>query len=206
MQKIPTILLLCIYSMFSEAACEVVVDFATELPPQTTTTRGVVISFEYDFLRDQYYLSWQKGNRQSELFGPFPFTMACATASVRWESDDYLLLERGCGTFCWYVKIFHLFDSGPFDIPDYERVERPLSFDDERNLLAYYYAQDLIRVRNLNTGYEQEITTKYACEFASGLCISNVTFNGSTLNYNWRGSQTGEQISTLLSRELLQND
>lgn len=198
------ILIVSSCSLLSHAACIDVVDLSIELPAQVTTDRGTLLAYQYDLVNDQYSLRWQKGDSESDVFGPFSLTMACTTPAVRWESEQFLLMERGCGTFCWYVKIFRLADSSTIGAPGYQRIERPLAFDFARNLLAYYYDQNLIRVKNLDTGYEQEIRTRYDCEYYSGLCFGDVVIEGATLNYSWRRGQNGEPISAQLDIELIQ--
>lgn len=204
MQKLFVVLLFIngFYAFSSEAACIDVVDLSTELPAQITTARGTGVSFIYDFDTDHYSLSWQKDSFDSEWYGPFPLTMACGTSAVRWESSQFLLLESGCGTFCWYTNIFQLSDIASTQAPAYQRIERPLAFDEKRNLLVYYYSQNLIHIRNLNTGLEQEIQTAYECEFASGLCFGDVRFSEDELLYSWHRGQNGEPLSVKLASEM----
>lgn len=187
--------------MASQAACIDVVDLSVELPAQVSTPANTIISFDYDLVDDQYSLSLHKGSSESERFGPFPLTMSCGTATVRWESDDFLLLERACGTFCWYAKIFYLADTPAPNVASYQRIERPLAFDGNTDRLAYYHSQNLIRVRNLRTGDEQEIRTKYDCEYYSGLCFGDVQITGQQLQYSWVSDQNGERISVVLDVE-----
>jgi hypothetical protein len=185
------------------AICINVVDLATELPPEFTTKENVQISFQYDLNLDTYTLTWKQGNRSGGPFGPFSLTMSCGTPELKWENKNFLLFERGCGTFCWYVKIFSLLPDEFQEVPEYQRIERPLAFDSDRNLLAYYYSQDTIHVKNLVSGYEQVVNTAYKCEFYSGLCINEVQFNNDSLEYNWRLNPSGEKISVSLEDRLI---
>ena len=202
MQRILIFLAITAFSNLAHSICIDVVDLSVELPAQYATSGNVLISYQYDFTDDQYYLTLQRGNTQSDLFGPFPFTMSCGTAGIRWESDRFLVLERGCGTFCWYAKVFQLPDRGSIDTPDYQRIERPLAFDAKNSLLAYYYEQNLIRIKNLISGVEQEIRTQYDCQYNSGLCFGEVEIDGDKLSYTWREGQGGEQISVELESGL----
>jgi hypothetical protein len=198
MQRILVILAITAFSNLAYSACIDVVDLAVELPAQYATSGNVLISYQYDLTDDQYFLSLRRGNSQSELFGPFPLTMACGTAEVRWENDQFLVLERGCGTFFWYAKIFQFPDRSSIDAPAYQRIERPLAFDSQNKLLAYYHSQNLIRIKNLVTGVEQEIRTQYDCEYYSGLCFGDVQIEGGELSYTWHEGQGGERISVEL--------
>ncbi len=199
LQKVGIFLLLVAAPVFSHSACIDVVDLRVELPPQSVTDSGVMLSYQYDLISDQYSLSWTRQGTTSQMFGPFPMTMSCGTPSVRWENEEFLLMGRGCGTFCWYVKIFYLVENAGNEVPYYQRIESPLAFDPERNLLAYYHAQDVIGVRNLISGQTQLIDTAYACEFRSGLCFNDVRFDGQLLRYNWRRGQQGEPLSAPLA-------
>ena len=179
----------------TRAACIDVVDFATELPASITTAGGTTIAYDYDLQRDHYTMSWQTRISRGGPFGPFAMTMSCGTVGLRWETDEFLVFTRGCGTFCWYAKIFGLI---PGTEP-YRKIDRPLAFDVVSDLLAVYSSQDTIEVRNLQTDYTQSITTEQ-CQFASGLCFSDVTFTEQTLTYTWRSS--GEQFSVNLDSDL----
>jgi hypothetical protein len=175
------------------AACKDVVDLSTELPATFTTQGKVVISYQYDLMTDKYSLAWKRGDSSDGPFGPFPLTMSCGTASLKWETDQFLVFERGCGTFCWYAKVFALVDGAP----RYQRIERPLSFHAASNVIAYYRTQDVIQLRNLVSGFELSVETASRCSFFSGLCISDVSFDGNSLTYTWR--QTGGHITVDLA-------
>jgi hypothetical protein len=183
-------------SIQAVANCIEVVDLSTELPPRFISKAGVVVSYEYDLLRDEYQLSWRSKNVDGGPFGPFPLTMSCGTPALKWESSEFLLFERGCGTFCWYVKIFAL---DPLGLP-YQKIDRPLAFHQGSNLLAYYHSQDVIHVKNLASGQEQSIATELKCDFYSGLCFSDISFGYKSLEYTWRS--TGEIFTVDLSPAL----
>ena len=122
---------------------------------------------------------------------------------MRRENSEFLLFWSGCGTFCWYYQVYSLSPGGPHDVPDYQRVERPLAFDSKRNLIAYYHSQNMIHVKNLITGYEQAVRTEYDCDYYSGLCFTDVRFSGDKLEYTWRELPVGKKLSALLDSELL---
>ena len=194
--KMLCVAVIFVSSIEINAGCTDVVDFTTELPPRFITKAGVIVSYEYDLKRDEYQLSWRRNNAHGGPFGPFHLTMSCGTPALEWETDEFLLFGRGCGTFCWYVKVFAL---GPTGLP-YQKIDRPLAFHLGSNLLAYYQSQDVIHVKNLASGYEQSIATAFKCDFYSGLCISDVSFGYKSLTYTWR--YTGENITVDLSPAL----
>ena len=185
------------------AGCIDVVDLTRELPLSFTTNNNVQIAYSYNLNDDTYTLAWELGDQSGGPFGPFPLTMSCGTPELKWENTDFLIFERGCGTFCWYVKIFSLLPEQYQGVPGYQRIERPLAFDATRNLLAYYDSQDTIHVKNLLTGYEQVVNTAYQCEYYSGLCFRDVQFNADTLEYTWVLNPAGETISVSLDDNLL---
>lgn len=181
-----------------DAACIDVVDVEAELPQNLVTSNNTGVSYSYDLEREQYHVSWGKEGNSGGPYGPFTLTRGCAPAKVKWESDAFLLLEAGCGTFCWYVLVFPLTESNG----DHTRIERPLAFDDTRNLLAYYHAKDIIRIENLINGQQQEVRTVYTCDSASGLCIEEVRFTDTSLEYKWRYDPDSRPLSVLLEEQL----
>lgn len=182
-----------------EARCVDVVDVATELPHHFVTPKNTGVSYLYDLEIEEYFVSWAKDGYRGGPYGPFTLTRGCAPAIVQWESNEYLLLQAGCGTFCWYVLAFPLTKN----TEDYIKIDRPLAFDGTRNLLAYYYAKDIIRVRSLISAYEQEIRTAYECESASGLCFEDTRFTGTSLEYTWRYNPAGQVLTVLLDEQLI---
>jgi hypothetical protein len=193
------IIVLCLWAQGLAAACLQVVDLATELPPTIQTPGGIQVSYDYDLVNDQYELYWQSGESSGGPFGPFPLTMACGTPAFSWESSQFMVFSRGCGTFCWYDLVYALSPSP--GIPKLQKIERPLAFDAERNRVAYYKDQDLIHIRNLETGHEQAIPTVHNCQFQSGLCIADVKFRGNTLEYTWREDPTATPIVVAIDPE-----
>jgi len=181
------------------ARCVDVVDVATELPHHLVTANNTGVSYLYDLEKEEYVVSWTKDGKTGGPYGPFILTRGCAPAKVQWESNEFLLLQAGCGTFCWYVVALPL----TTDTEDYTRIERPLAFDGARNLLAYYHAKDTIRVRSLRSGYEQDIRTSYECESASGLCFDSAWFTETSLEYTWQYNPKGEVLSALLDEQLV---
>lgn len=195
--------LLCSSSMNLLADCIDIAGIEDELQSEFITEGKVHVSFHYKLEKNQYSLSWKRGERQGGPFGPFPLTMSCGTPSLEWANEDFLIFERGCGTFCWYVKVFSLTEHEMHQVPKYQRIARPLAFDSKRNLLAYYHSKDVIHIKNLVSGFEQAVRTVYACETSSGLCFTDVTFNNDELEYTWRWNPAGEKVSHPLIQELL---
>jgi hypothetical protein len=85
----------------------------------------------------------------------------------------------------------------------HQQFERPLAFDPTRNLLAFYHAKDIIRVKSLVTGHEQEIRTAYECEMASGLCFEALRFTPTELEYTWRHNPSQRVLAVPLDEELI---
>lgn len=177
-----------------QAQCIDVVDVATELPHNIVTPNGTSISYFYNLESEQYLLLWSRGEQSGGPYGPYTLTRACAPAQLRWENDRYLLLEAGCGTFCWEVAVIPLAPGGAEDL----KIMRPLAFDAERSLLAFYADKDIIRVRNLLTGREQDIRTAYECDSYSGLCFQDLRFVGNELQYVWRYDPAGPILTAPL--------
>jgi hypothetical protein len=198
------IMLLCSSATYVGADCIDIPGIERELRAGIITEGDVQISYKYTLEKNEFSLSWQLGERSGGPFGPFPLTMSCGTPSLKWENVNFLIFERGCGTFCWYVKVFSLALQEKHQTPGYQRIDRPLAFDSKRNLLAYYYSQNLIHVKNLVSGYEQEVMTIKECEFHSGLCFQDVGFNDAELEYTWRSDAAGKKITHPLEKELLE--
>jgi hypothetical protein len=148
-----------LFSPYVGADCIDIAGIENELPSGFTTKGNVQISYQYKLEKNEFSLSWRLGERSEGPFGPFPLTMSCGIPSLKWENANFLLFERGCGTFCWYVKAFSLATQEEYQTPMYQRIDRPLAFDSKRNLLAYYHSQNVIHLKNLVSGYEQEVIT-----------------------------------------------
>jgi hypothetical protein len=197
------VLLLCFFSPYVGADCIEFAGIENELPSGFTTKGNVQISYQYKLEKNEFSLSWQLEERSGGPFGPFPLTMSCGIPSLKWENANFLLFERGCGTFCWYVKAFSLATQEEHQTPMYQRIDRPLAFDSKRNLLAYYHSQNVIHLKNLVSGYEQEVITIHECEYYSGLCFEGVGFSNDALEYTWRSEAAGMKVSHPLEMELL---
>lgn len=167
-----------------------------ELPSQVTTAAGIKVDYSYNLEKEEYFVSWVKDTARAGPFGPFILQRSCHPAAIVNESNEFLILEANCGTFCWYYDIFSLATAVNSRIVPYQKVWRPLAFDSERNLLANYDSQDLILIKNLITEYEQKVPTAYKCDTGSGLCFRDVTFKNNSLEYIWRsaGLNGGELI------------
>lgn len=187
---------------FVDARCIDVVDVATELPHHELTPNRTGVSYVYDLEKEQYLISWDREHQRGGPYGPFTLTRGCAPARPRWESSEFLLFQAGCGTFCWYLLALPLANTAE----QHQRFERPLAFDQTRNLLAYYYAKDIIRIKSLLTGHEQDIRTMYECETASGLCFEAVRFTTTELQYTWRYNPAGRILAVSLHDQLIDSE
>ncbi len=190
-------LLLTGISPHARAICIDVVDLSVELPATVMTDGGLQLSYEFDLRADTYLLSISGPEVNTDQFGPFPLTMSCGTPAPRWENDDFLITEAGCGTFCWYARIYAL--TGQIGAERYQRIERPLAFHTETNLLAFYLDKDLIRVTNLLTGASQDLLTAYECEYYSGLCFDSVSLERGMLSYRWISADSGPEDGVITS-------
>jgi len=191
--------LLLLLSTGASAQCIRVVDAAAELPHVVQTPGGATIRYFYNLELESYLVIASRGDFTASANGPFHLSLACAPARLRWENDDFVLLEGACGTFCWYVDLIPVAPARAA-----QRVERPLAFDAESSLLAWYADKDLIRVRNVVTGIEQEIRTAYECESASGLCFEDMAFDGDRLLYTWRLNPDGVRLELALDSQLFE--
>jgi hypothetical protein len=198
------ITLLLLTATHVSANCADIAGIEDELPAELTTEGNVEISYQYNLVNNEFSLSWRTEEGTGGPFGPFPLTMSCGIPSLKWKNTDFLIFERGCGTFCWYVKVFSLTTHEKHETPAYQRIDRPLAFDSRRNLLAYYQSQNVISIKNLVSGYEQQVSTIHACEYSSGLCFEDVNLVNDELQYRWISKATGKKISHPLDRELLE--
>jgi hypothetical protein len=172
-----------------------------EYPDEIITRKGTTLTFSYEFGdRETYSYSWAKGSTSGGPIGPNSLQPGCKIPSISHESDEFLLLEKGCGSFCWYFVVLGLTPTGDSTTATHEIIYLPLAFDADRNLVAYYLQPDTISIKNLLTGYKQIFATEYNCESGSGLCFSNVTFTSESLEYRWE-SPTGIGPGELLSKQ-----
>lgn len=177
-----------------------------ELPSEITSQNGVKLTYSYRFEEDEtYFISWARGSVSGGPIGPFHLQPSCQIPRIYDESNEFILLEKGCGSFCWYVDVLGLISSSESNTGSYESVERPLAFDAVRNLLAHYPRKDFIAIKNLLTGYEQVFPTKNVCQSGSGLCFSDITIRSNSLEYSWEsnGIDAGEIISQPLDEGLI---
>lgn len=196
---VSTALTLCMLAAASITAadCIDVVDEASELPHQVTTPGGVDLTYAYDLKPETYSVAWRRGDQAGGPYGPFTLTRGCMPAVLEWESDAFVLLQAGCGTFCWYVLVVPLSGEG-----DVVTVDRPLAFHAGRNLLATYHDKDVIRVSNLLTGRSQDITTVHTCESWSGVCFTEVKMDDTHIEYTWMINPDGEVITAALDERV----
>lgn len=184
-----------------EARCIDVVDAQVELPYHLVTDRNTGISYQYDLEQEQYVISWSREGHRGGPYGPFTLTRGCVPAKIEWESKNFLLLTAGCGTFCWYALVLPMTTS----IDDYIQIERPLAFDESRDLIAYYCEKDVICVKSLLVGQQQKIHIERKCDSASGLCIEDVRFTETSLEYRWRYSPDEQPLTAPLDIRLRRN-
>jgi len=184
-----------------EAQCIDVVDAQLELPFHVVTARNTGISYQYDLEQETYMVSWSKDGRQGGPYGPFTLSRGCSPARMEWESKNFLLLTAGCGTFCWYALVLPM----TIGIRDYVRIERPLAFDESRDLIAHYCAKDIVCIESLLTGQQQRIHTERECDSASGLCIDEVRITETSLEYRWRYSPDEQPLAVPLDNRLRGN-
>ena len=105
-----------------------------ELPREITTQNGTTLTFAYQFAEDEAYsISWAKSAVAGGPIGPFPLQPGCGIPDVLAESNEFILLQKGCGTFCWYAEVLGVALTGASAVVGYERLWRPLAFDTARN-------------------------------------------------------------------------
>jgi hypothetical protein len=175
-----TLLLFC-----SDAAaqCIRVVQAERELPFEVDTPQGNHLSYFYNLATDRYFVIATRSGAGGVPQGPFTLTRGCAPAKLEWESSEFVVLTAGCGTFCWSAAVLPVTTG----LGEPQGALRPLAFDAERNLLAFYEQPGVITVRNLVTRYEQQIQTPKRCPGdASGTCFENLYFAEDAVQYTWK--------------------
>jgi hypothetical protein len=180
----PSLLLAALVLLVSSAAsaqCIRVVDIERELPHEVATPQGNRLSYSYDLATERYHVVVARGTARGQQYGPYALTPGCAPAKLRWESSALVVLTAGCGTFCWTALVLPATEEGAAA----QSISRPLSFDPERNLLAYYAEQGIVRIRNLLTAYEQQVRTPALCVSASATCIQDLRITSRTLDYTF---------------------
>jgi hypothetical protein len=188
----------------SNAAC-IDVLLPDELPAQVVTRNDTVLNYTYRLETEEYFISWLKDSSIGGPLGPFHLERNCLPAAVAVENDNFIVFERNCGTFCWSYSILSLTAVAGSTDDQFRNIMRPLAFDSARSLVAYYASQDLIVIRNLVSGYEQQVPTQYECYTASGLCFDDVELTDSNLMYTWESTTQSddEVISHVLSEALI---
>ncbi len=175
------------------AQCIAVLDVRTELPFEADTPGGKHLSYFYNLALEQYTIRLSRNSEDATAHGPFMLQRSCLPGSLRWESEEFALFESSCGTFCWSVDALAV--SGAT-----LTILRPLAYDQDRNLIAYYADKDVIAIQSLSTMREQRAPTGRICDTASGLCFGDTQFSGNALTYVW---QDGERLSIALDPTLL---
>lgn len=159
--------------------CVRVVDVERDLPHEVDTPLGHHLSYFYNLQAERYVVVAARADGAGVPHGPYALTRGCAPAELRWESAEFVVLSAGCGTFCWSADVLPVASvGGPA-----QRIERPLEFEAERNLLVYYAGQGEVRIRNLTTLYEQEIRMPAPCVSASATCIDSLRLTPVALEY-----------------------
>ena len=167
----------------ARADCAAHPEWEADLPHEVDTPEGNHISYRYDWPTESYFVLATRGGGDGVPRGPYPLTTGgCFAAQVEWESEKYVVLTAGCGSFCFRgVAIPITVDREPVSI------ERPFAFDPERNLVAYYPEPDVIEVINLATGQKQAVRTPAHCPTVSGTCFDDKLYlAGGRLRYVWK--------------------
>jgi hypothetical protein len=178
---------LLVPSSNASAGCIDVLNVRKELPYDVATPMGKSLSYFYNLDREQYVVFLSRNGEEATPHGPFVLQRNCHPATLKWESESFVLFEAGCGTFCWTVDALSMAGQT-------QSVFRPLDFDASRNLILFYAEQDVIGVRNLATLREQKIRTNSPCESASDLCFSDARFSGDRVTYR----QDGRLVTAIL--------
>ncbi len=176
-----SILFASVLAADASARCIDVVNARTELPYEVTTPNGSSVSYFYNLANEQYLVLTAGNGARAVSHGPFVLTRGCAPASLQWESGEFVVLQAGCGTFCWYALALPLRGKGPSQ----QTIQRPLAFDADRNLVVSYSQQNTITISNLASGKQQHTSTARQCRSASEVCFS-VGFNRGELTYTWK--------------------
>jgi hypothetical protein len=187
----PLAILALLASPVAAAQCARVVDVERELPHDVDTPRGNRLSYSYDLASERYYVIATRGEADGVPHGPYSLTRGCAPAALEWENGELVVLTAGCGTFCWEALVLPVTGTAAA-----QSIARPLLFDAERNLLAYYPEPNLVRIRNLLTGREQSIRTPQ-CVSASATCIAEMRFTASSFDYTFERFDPPSAPSTL---------
>jgi hypothetical protein len=158
-------------------------EWEAELPHEVDTPKGNHISYRYDWSSGSYFVSVSRGGRVAAPRGPYPLTTGgCFPARLEWESEQFAVLNYGCGSFCWVGLAFRV----PSD-REPVLLSRPYAFDPELNLVASYPEPDVITVTNVATGREQSVRTPAHCPSVSGTCFDDkLELAAGRLRYVWK--------------------
>ncbi len=165
----------------AKADCAEHPEWAAELPHEVDTPKGNHISYRYDWPNESYVIVVTRGGGDGVTRGPYHLTTGgCFAAKIEWESEEFVVLTAGCGTFCWWGEALPVIqDRKPVS------VDRPSAFDAERNLLASYGGTNTIIVTNVSTRREQVVRTPVDCPM-SGECFTKLHFEDGRLRYIWQ--------------------
>jgi hypothetical protein len=167
----------------AEADCAGHPEIDEYVPHEVDTPKGNHISYRYDFVNGNYFVVVTRGSGEGVPRGPYELTTGgCLAAKVEWESEQFVVLSAGCGTFCWWGEAIPVASNRkPVN------MFRPFAFDPERNLIAYYPEPDVITVINVATGREQSMWTPAHCPSVSGTCFDEkLDLSGGRLRYVWK--------------------
>jgi hypothetical protein len=174
------------------ADCIDIPNLLAELPPERVTPNQTTLAFSYDIRRSEYSVIVSRGGREF-AYAALPLQRNCHPGTLRWESDEFVLLERGCGTFCWGVEALGTTDQRR------QSIFRPIHFDSARHMVISYPEWDTIAVRSLISGYEQTIPTARHCESSAEICFEP-RLEGDSIVYAW---QDGARYAVPLDETLI---
>jgi hypothetical protein len=177
----------------ASADCADIPNLMAELPRERLTPNGTHLAFSYDIERSSYSVTVRR-DAESFVFADLQLKPTCHPGDLRWESDEFVALERGCGSFCWGVDILATTAQRRFN------VFRPLAFLAERKLVVSYADWDVIGVTSLATGYVQLIPTARHCLGSTEVCFE-AGIEGDSLVYVW---QDGNELSVPLDGRLFE--
>jgi hypothetical protein len=180
---------MCVLAMASNvyADCS---ELFPESPTAVVTPNGAQLAFAYDLLQHEYSVTASRTG-DSYVYQGLRLQADCQPGGVRWESDDFVLLESGCGGFCWVIEALGTTAQRRFSIP------YGIDFDAQRNLVVSYQGE-AIGILSLTTGYEQRIPTQRRCRNSSDVCYS-VRIGRDALAYTW---EDGREVSISLDERL----
>jgi hypothetical protein len=177
----------------ASADCSDIPNLLAELPIESVTPKQTHLTYSYNINESEYSVSVRR-DAGSYLYAGLPLERNCHPGTLRWESGEFVLLERGCGTFCWGVEVLSTTAQRRFSI------FRPVEFFAERKLVVSYPEWDAIGVSSLATGYVQSVPTALHCQSSAEVCF-DVRIEGDSLIYVW---QNGSEFAVPLDRRLFE--